>query len=62
MTAAAVAPRALGASQRSRRAELTQGSVINRVIRLSGHIGVHIISEAAPEEPVEPTSRAPVAV
>jgi two-component system, OmpR family, sensor histidine kinase KdpD len=41
----------LGASQRSRWAELTRGSVINRVVRLSGHIDVHIISqEAAGEE------------
>lgn len=36
----------LGASQRSRWEELTQGSVINRVIRLSGSIDVHVISSA----------------
>jgi two-component system sensor histidine kinase KdpD len=35
----------LGASQRSRWAELTQGSVINRVVRLSGPIDVHVISQ-----------------
>ena len=35
----------LGASQRSRWAELTRGSVINRVVRLSGHIDVHVISQ-----------------
>jgi two-component system sensor histidine kinase KdpD len=35
----------LGASQRSLWAELTRGSVINRVVRLSGHIDVHVISQ-----------------
>src|SRR5215207_6550234 len=35
----------LGASQRSRWAELVRGSVINRVVRLSGHIDVHVISQ-----------------
>jgi two-component system sensor histidine kinase KdpD len=34
----------LGASQRSRFAELVRGSVINRVVRLSGPIDVHVIS------------------
>ena len=34
----------LGASRRSRWRELTQGSVINRVIGLSGPIDVHVIS------------------
>jgi two-component system, OmpR family, sensor histidine kinase KdpD len=34
----------LGASRRSRAQELVQGSVINRVTRLSGPIDVHIIS------------------
>jgi two-component system, OmpR family, sensor histidine kinase KdpD len=34
----------LGASQRSRVAELVRGSVINRVVRLSGPIDVHVIS------------------
>jgi two-component system sensor histidine kinase KdpD len=34
----------LGASRRTRWQELTQGSVINRVIRLSGDIDVHVIS------------------
>src|SRR5829696_7205131 len=37
----------LGASQRSRWAELVRGSVINRVVRLSGHIDVHVISQDA---------------
>jgi two-component system sensor histidine kinase KdpD len=37
----------LGASHRSRWAELVRGSVINRVIRLSGPIDVHVISHAA---------------
>ena len=35
----------LGASGRSRWAELTRGSVINRVIRLSGPIDLHVISQ-----------------
>ena len=35
----------LGASHRSRWAELSRGSVINRVIRLSGPIDVHVISQ-----------------
>jgi two-component system sensor histidine kinase KdpD len=39
----------LGASQRSRWAELTSGSIINRVIRLSGPIDVHVISHQAPQ-------------
>ena len=34
----------LGASNRSRAAELVRGSVINRVVRLSGSIDVHVIS------------------
>jgi two-component system sensor histidine kinase KdpD len=34
----------LGASRRSRWAELVRGSVINRVVRLSGPIDVHVIS------------------
>jgi two-component system sensor histidine kinase KdpD len=34
----------LGASQRSRLTELVRGSVINRVVRLSGPIDVHVIS------------------
>ncbi|MGZ8582654.1 MAG: DUF4118 domain-containing protein [Actinomycetota bacterium] len=38
----------LGASDRSRFTELIRGSVINRVIRRSGHIDVHVISNAAP--------------
>ena len=39
----------LGASRRSRWVELTRGSVINRVIRDSGPIDVHVISHEAPE-------------
>jgi two-component system, OmpR family, sensor histidine kinase KdpD len=35
----------LGASRRSRWAELLRGSVINRVIRLSGPIDLHVISQ-----------------
>lgn len=34
----------LGSSQRSRLAELARGSVINRVVRLSGAVDVHVIS------------------
>ena len=37
----------LGASKRSRWAELTQGSVINRAIKQSGRIDVHVISTDA---------------
>jgi len=40
----------LGASRRSRWQELVQGSVINRVIRLSGPIDVHVISQDDAEE------------
>jgi two-component system, OmpR family, sensor histidine kinase KdpD len=36
----------LGASRRSRWAELMRGSVINRVIRLSGPIDLHVISQS----------------
>ncbi len=39
----------LGASRRSRLSELFSGSVINRVVRLSGPIDIHVISP----EPVE---------
>jgi two-component system sensor histidine kinase KdpD len=49
----------LGASRRSRWQELTQGSIINRVIRLSGPIDVHVISEVGAEE--QPTrTRLPI--
>ena len=46
----------LGASRRSRWVELTRGSVINRVIRDSGPIDVHVISSEEPE-PEAPFSR-----
>jgi two-component system, OmpR family, sensor histidine kinase KdpD len=39
----------LGASRRSRWVELTRGSVINRVIRASGPIDVHVISSEESE-------------
>jgi two-component system sensor histidine kinase KdpD len=39
----------LGATSRSRWQELTQGSIINRVVRLSGTIDVHVISQDAAE-------------
>jgi two-component system, OmpR family, sensor histidine kinase KdpD len=39
----------LGASRRSRWVELTRGSVINRVIRASGPIDVHVTSSEEPE-------------
>jgi two-component system sensor histidine kinase KdpD len=48
----------LGASRRSRWVELTRGSVINRVIRASGPIDVHVISSEEPE-PAAPLSRRP---
>jgi len=40
----------LGASQRSRLTELVRGSVINRVVRLSGPIDVHVISHRPDDE------------
>ena len=42
----------LGGSRLSRWHELTQGSVINRVIRLSGSIDVHVISHEPTDAPV----------
>ncbi len=42
----------LGASQRSRLQELLRGSVVNRIIRLSGSIDVHVISQPAGMEPM----------
>ena len=39
----------LGASKRSRWTELTSGSVVNRVVRRSGPIDVHVISHEHPE-------------
>lgn len=49
----------LGASRRSRWAELARGSVINRVVRTSGPIDVHVISQegAATDLPPRPASR-----
>ncbi|MET0902149.1 MAG: ATP-binding protein [Acidimicrobiales bacterium] len=44
----------LGASGRSRWAELMSGSVINEVIRASRGIDVHVISVSAGEDPGEP--------
>jgi two-component system sensor histidine kinase KdpD len=41
----------LGASRRSRASELLRGSVINRVVRASGDIDVHVISRPAEGEP-----------
>ena len=40
----------LGASARSRWQELVNGSVINRVVRISGPIDVHVISRPADDE------------
>jgi two-component system, OmpR family, sensor histidine kinase KdpD len=42
----------LGASSRSRWAELLRGSVIGQVIRDAGDIDVHVISAAEPPEPL----------
>jgi two-component system, OmpR family, sensor histidine kinase KdpD len=42
----------LGASRRSRWAELTRGSVINAVIREAGDLDVHVISQPPPEPAV----------
>jgi two-component system sensor histidine kinase KdpD len=49
----------LGASQRSRWNELTRGSVVNRVVRLSGPIDVHVISHERPADdaPTSPAGR-----
>jgi two-component system sensor histidine kinase KdpD len=48
----------LGATRRSRYAELTRGSVINRVIRASGiGIDVHVISREESDAPTESTRR-----
>jgi two-component system sensor histidine kinase KdpD len=49
----------LGASRRSRWSELFRGSVINRVVRLSGAIDVHVISQEAGEEPSGEANRRP---
>ncbi len=38
----------LGATRRSRLSELTSGSVINAVLRESGHLDVHVISDEEP--------------
>lgn len=46
----------LGATRRSRWAEITQGSVINRVIRASGDIDVHVISTFPDEDPASTPS------
>lgn len=50
----------LGASRRSRWNEATRGSVVNRVVRLSGPIDVHVVSQSVPEDqpaPLPPLSR-----
>jgi two-component system sensor histidine kinase KdpD len=48
----------LGSSGRSRWHELTRGSVINRVVRLSGPIDIHVIShEPSPSEVALPRLR-----
>jgi two-component system, OmpR family, sensor histidine kinase KdpD len=51
----------LGASQRSRWSELIRGSVINRAVRMSGPIDVHVISHERPTDPgdeaLSPTGR-----
>jgi two-component system sensor histidine kinase KdpD len=47
----------LGSSRRSRWAELARGSVINRVVRLSGSIDVHVISHAKQDQPEQATAR-----
>ncbi len=47
----------LGASRRSRWRELTQGSIINSVIRASGDMDIHVISEDAENEHAVPLLR-----
>src|SRR6476646_7016595 len=52
----------LGATRRSRWAELLRGSVINRVIRLSGPIDLHVISQdkaAGAQHPLQRGGRFP---
>jgi two-component system sensor histidine kinase KdpD len=49
----------LGASDRSRLQELLRGSVVNRVIRASGPIDVHVISRAAVDSDPVLTHRRP---
>jgi two-component system sensor histidine kinase KdpD len=44
----------LGASRRSRWTELVRGSVINRVVKLSGPIDVHVISHLPPADDPPP--------
>jgi two-component system sensor histidine kinase KdpD len=43
----------LGASRRSRAAELAHGSIINKTLRSAGEMDVHVISEAADEHPAD---------
>jgi two-component system, OmpR family, sensor histidine kinase KdpD len=45
----------LGSTRQSRWGELTRGSVINRVVRLSGTIDVHVISEQSRSERAGPS-------
>lgn len=53
----------LGASRRTRWAEVTAGSVINQVIRESGAIDIHVIShDVAAGAPAAPRARGPNAV
>ena len=46
----------LGASRRSRWAELMRGSVVNRVIRGAGPIDVHVISSVGPDDDLSQTA------
>lgn len=48
----------LGASRRSRWAELTQGSVVNAVLRGSGPVDVHVISTDHDDDPADSTEGA----
>ncbi len=47
----------LGSSRQSRWAVITRGSVINRVVHLSGSIDLHVISHAKLDQPRQPTAR-----
>ncbi len=49
----------LGASKRSRWAELTSGSIINRVVRLAGSIDLHVISHESDESTAAPSAHRP---
>lgn len=60
--AEAVSQIVVGASRRSRWAELTQGSVINKLLRISGPVDVHVLSteDARDDRPEGEDARRPL--